>query len=140
MHAESFDILRLAITKFLRDDQTAAQRLVQCKARLRELDADASALTVQWLRDATLASRRADPDAVPATPDVSGVLRVLRGLRRIYSHLASFAYPVPHRAGTGVRAPGRSATARGMRRRSGDAGAVVPSPQQDPPGGERESH
>jgi phosphate:Na+ symporter len=143
MHAELFESLRLAMTIFLRDDQAAAQRLVQRKTRLRELEADTTALAVQRLRDATLASRTAGPEGIPATPDESGVLRVVRDLRRIHSHLASFAYPVLHRTRTEIRSPGRSTTAKGMRRRSAKAGTEVPSPPQDPPapgGGEREPH
>jgi phosphate:Na+ symporter len=142
MHAELFESLRLAMTIFLGDDQAAAQRLVQRKTRLRELEADTTALAVQRLRDATLASRTAGPEAVPATPDESGVLRVVRDLRRIHSHLASFAYPVLHRARTDLQSSGRPTRAKGMRRRSAKAGAETPSPSQQPPpgGGERESH
>lgn len=143
MHAELFESLRLAMTIFLRADQADAQRLVQRKARLREMEAETTALAVQRLRDATLASRTAGPEGTPATPDESGVLRVVRDLRRIHSHLASFAYPVLYRTRIGVHGQSRAATSKRMRTRAGKAASAAPPPQQDPPlpgGGERESH
>jgi phosphate:Na+ symporter len=103
MHSELFESLRLAMAIFLRADQADAQRLVQRKARLRELEANTTALCVRRLRDATLANRAVGTEGTPAPPDESGVLRVVRDLRRIHSHLASFAYPVLNRPGTGVR-------------------------------------
>ena len=133
MHSELFESLRLAMTIFLRDDQSAAQRLVQRKARLRELEAETTALAVQHLRDATLASRAVGPEGAPATPDESGVLRVVRDLRRIHSHLASFAYPVLHRARTGASGPARPAARKGMRRRSGKASSEASPTQPDTP-------
>jgi phosphate:Na+ symporter len=143
MHAELFESLRLAMTIFLRADQADAQRLVQRKARLREMEAETTALAVQRLRDATLASRTAGPEGTPATPDESGVLRVVRDLRRIHSHLASFAYPVLYRTRIGVRGQSRAATSKRMRTRAGKAASAAPPTQQDPPlpgGGEREPH
>jgi phosphate:Na+ symporter len=103
MHAELFESLRLAMTIFLRADPADARRLVQRKARLRELEANTTALCVQRLRDATLANRAIGTEGTPAASDESGVLRVVRDLRRIHSHLASFAYPVLHRPRSGVR-------------------------------------
>ncbi|MEA3197705.1 MAG: phosphate:Na+ symporter, partial [Gammaproteobacteria bacterium] len=103
MHAELFESLRLAMTIFLRADPADARRLVQRKARLRELEANTTALCVKRLRDATLASRVIGTENTPAVSDESGVLRVVRDLRRIHSHLASFAYPVLHRPQTSVR-------------------------------------
>jgi phosphate:Na+ symporter len=97
MHNELFESLRLAMAIFLRADQADAQRLVLRKARLRELEASTTALCVRRLRDATLASRAVGAEGVPGAPDESGVLRVVRDLRRIHSHLASFAYPVLNR-------------------------------------------
>ena len=102
MHSELFESLRLAMAIFLRADQADAQRLVQRKARLRELEANTTALCVQRLRDAALANRAVITEGMPAAPDESGVLRVVRDLRRIHSHLASFAYPVLNRSQTGV--------------------------------------
>ena len=104
MHSELFESLRLAMAIFLRADQADAQRLVLRKARLRELEASTTALCVRRLRDATLANRAGGAEGMPGTPDESGVLRVVRDLRRIHSHLASFAYPVLNRPQTGTRA------------------------------------
>ena len=104
MHGELFESLRLAMAIFLRADQADAQRLVLRKARLRELEASTTALCVRRLRDATLANRAVGAEGTPGTPDDSGVLRVVRDLRRIHSHLASFAYPVLNRPQAGMRA------------------------------------
>ena len=103
MHGELFESLRLAMAIFLRADQADAQRLVLRKARLRELEASTTALCVRRLRDATLAIRAVGTDGIPVAPDDSGVLRVVRDLRRIHSHLASFAYPVLNRPQAGMR-------------------------------------
>jgi phosphate:Na+ symporter len=104
MHGELFESLRLAMAIFLRADQVDAQRLVLRKARLRELEASTTALCVRRLRDATLANRAVGAEGMPGTPDDSGVLRVVRDLRRIHSHLASFAYPVLNRPQAAMRA------------------------------------
>jgi Na/Pi-cotransporter len=104
MHGELFESLRLAMAIFLRADQADAQRLVLRKARLRELEASTTALCVRRLRDATLANRAVGAEGMPGTPDDSGVLRVVRDLRRIHSHLASFAYPVLNRPQAAMRA------------------------------------
>jgi phosphate:Na+ symporter len=103
MHSELFESLRLAMAIFLRADQADAQRLVLRKARLRELEASTTALCVRRLREATLANRAVGAEGMPGTPDDSGVLRVVRDLRRIHSHLASFAYPVLNRPQAGTR-------------------------------------
>jgi len=104
MHSELFESLRLAMAIFLRADPADAQRLVQRKARLRELEASTTALCVRRLREATLANRAIGAEGTPVSPDDSGVLRVVRDLRRIHSHLASFAYPVLNRPQAGLRA------------------------------------
>lgn len=104
MHNELFESLRLAMAIFLRADRADAQRLVLRKARLRELEASTTALCVRRLRDATLANRGVGAQGMPVSPDDSGVLRVVRDLRRIHSHLASFAYPVLNRPKPGIRA------------------------------------
>jgi phosphate:Na+ symporter len=138
MHAELFESLRLAMAIFLRGDPADAQRLQQRKARLREMEAETTALAVQRLRDAALASRTAGPDGPPPMPDESGVLRVVRDLRRIHSHLASFAYPVLNRPRNATRIAGRRAPAKGGRGRAGKA-AVDPAPapvDDGAPGGE----
>jgi phosphate:Na+ symporter len=132
MHNELFDSLRLAMTIFLHADPADAQRLVQRKARLREMEAEATALAVQRLRDATLASRTAGADAAPATPDESGVLRVVRDLRRIHSHLASFAYPVlnrPRAASVGTRRGRSTRTRDGATKAAADAPPAATEPR-----------
>jgi len=132
MHSELLESLRLAMAIFLRSDQSDAQRLVQRKQRLRELESEATALAVRQLREAALASRTAGTDGAPATPDESGVLRVVRDLRRIHSHLASFAYPVLNRPRQGGRGAGRVAS-RGARARAGRAtGEASPGPLDAP--------
>ncbi|MGB6307337.1 MAG: Na/Pi cotransporter family protein [Steroidobacteraceae bacterium] len=112
MHSELFESLRLAMAVFLRADQADAQRLVQRKARLRELEASTTALCVQRLRDVALANRALVADAAAPARDESGVLRVVRDLRRIHSHLASFAYPVLTRPGAGRSISGSSAASK----------------------------
>jgi phosphate:Na+ symporter len=106
MHDEVLESLRLAVAVFLRGDAADAKRLFERKARLREMEADTTALVVRQLRDSLAAARAAGQEGSTAVLDDSGVLRVARDLRRIHSHLASFAYPV-------LRAP-----AGGSRRRS----------------------
>jgi phosphate:Na+ symporter len=96
MHGELLESLQLAMAVFLRAEPADATRLLQRKTRLRELEAHATTLAVERLRDAALA-RRAGGVEPPGSGDESGVLRVARDLRRIHSHLASFAYPAVHR-------------------------------------------
>lgn len=96
MHGELLESLQLAMAVFLRAEPADATRLLQRKTRLRELEAHATTLAVERLRDAALA-RRAGAADTSAAGDESGVLRVARDLRRIHSHLASFAYPAVHR-------------------------------------------
>ena len=110
MHDEALESLRLAMAIFLRSDPADAQRLFARKARLREMEAETTALVVQRLRDAVASGRAAGTEGLPATIDDSSVLRVARDLRRIHSHLASFAYPV-------LRAPVGGGTRRRSRAR-----------------------
>ena len=72
----------------------------------REFEAAATALSVRLLRSAAAASRLADSDAAERVAQETGLfLRMVRDLRRMHSHLASFAYPALHRPRTiGVRA------------------------------------
>ena len=110
MHDEALESLRLAMAIFLRGDPADAQRLFGRKARLREMEAETTALVVQRLRDAVVSGRATGAEGVPATIDDSSVLRVARDLRRIHSHLASFAYPVlrtPSGGGTRKRSRAR---------------------------------
>ena len=115
MNAELVESHRLALAVFLRGDRADAKLLIERKRRLLQLEADATALSVQMLREAAAASRAAGTDTVGAAAEESGLLlRIVRDLRRVHSHLASFAYPV-------VRRPQRRASARVE-----DGGAAAP--------------
>ena len=90
MHAELLECLQLALAVFLQSEPRDAARLVESKGNFREHEAAAMALSARLLR-----SMPASPDAVV---EESGLLlRSVRDLRRIHSHLASFAYPILHR-------------------------------------------
>jgi len=111
MHGELLESLRLALAVFLQAEPRDAKRLAARKGQFREFEASATALSVRLLRSAAAASRLADSDAVEPMLEESGLfLRTVRDLRRIHSHLASFAYPILHRP----RARGRRATAGGV--------------------------
>jgi phosphate:Na+ symporter len=98
MNAELVESHRLALSVFLRGDSADAKLLIERKRRLLQLEADATALSVQMLREAAAASRAAGTDTVGAAAEESGLLlRIVRDLRRVHSHLASFAYPVVRR-------------------------------------------
>ncbi len=117
MHGELLESLRLALAVFLQAELRDAKRLAARKGQFREFEASATALSVRLLRSAAAASRLADSDAVEPIVEESGLfLRTVRDLRRIHSHLASFAYPILHRP----RARGRRAAGGGV----GEAGAV----------------
>jgi len=119
MHGELLESLRLALAVFLQAEPRDAKRLAARKGQFREFEASATALSVRLLRSAAAASRLADSDAVEPLVEESGLfLRTVRDLRRIHSHLASFAYPVLHRP----RARGRRATRAAVL----EAGAVNP--------------
>jgi phosphate:Na+ symporter len=98
MHAELMESLKLAMAIFLHRDPADARRLLERKTRLREMESAATALSVQLLRDAAVANRGAPGDSAAAAEESGMLLRIVRDLRRIHSHLASFAYPVAHRA------------------------------------------
>jgi phosphate:Na+ symporter len=105
MKAELVESHRLALSVFLRGDRADAQLLIERKRRLLQLEADATALSVKLLREAAAASRAAGTDTVGAAAEESGLLlRIVRDLRRVHSHLASFAYPVVRRSQPGARA------------------------------------
>jgi phosphate:Na+ symporter len=105
MKAELVESHRLALSVFLRGDRADAQLLIERKRRLLQLEADATALSVKLLREAAAASRAAGTDTVGAAAEESGLLlRIVRDLRRVHSHLASFAYPVVRRAQPTARA------------------------------------
>lgn len=110
MHEELLESLRLAMAVFLHGDPADARRLFERKARLREMEAEATALVVRQLRESLVSGRSGAQEGSVATLDDSGVLRVARDLRRIHSHLASFAYPVLR-----VPDPGRRRKARDLK-------------------------
>jgi hypothetical protein len=79
--------------------------LVALKAIFREFEAAATTLSVRLLRNAAAASRLADTNAAERVAQETGLfLRMVRDLRRIHSHLASFAYPALHRPRNDLRA------------------------------------
>src|SRR5258708_28587021 len=97
MHGELLESLRRALAVFLQAEPRDAKRLAARKGQFREFEAPATALSVRLLRSAAAASRLADSDAVEPLGEESGLfLRTVRDLRRIHSHLASFAYPILH--------------------------------------------
>ena len=56
------------------------------------------ALSAKTLRAAAASNRLAESDAAESVAEESDLmLRSVRDLRRIHSHLASFAYPILHR-------------------------------------------
>jgi phosphate:Na+ symporter len=101
MHGELLDCLRLALAVFLQADLRDAGRLVSSKSNFREFEAAAMALSVRSFRTAAATNRLAESDTVERVAEESGLLlRSVRDLRRIHSHLASFAYPILHRPDT----------------------------------------
>ena len=93
MHAEIADSQALAVAVFLRGNLGDAQRLVGRKRQFLQMEAQATALSVTQLRDAAV--RNGGGDLIGQAAEESGlVLRIARDLRRVHSHLASFAYPV----------------------------------------------
>ncbi len=97
MHAEITESQTLAVAVFLGGGVADAQRLVERKRRLRQMEAGATALSVSLLREA--ASRHSGGDLVSQAAEESGLLlRIARDLRRVHYHFASFAYPVLRRS------------------------------------------
>lgn len=113
MHGELIDCLGLAVAIFLQGEPRDAARLVASKGQFREFEASAMTLSARLLRAAAATTRLADKDTAERVAEESGLfLRTVRDLRRIHSHLASFAYPVLHRAGPDTpRSPRRRTTA-----------------------------
>jgi phosphate:Na+ symporter len=104
MQGEILESLRLAVAVFLQADPSDAKRLVARKARFREFEVTATALSVRLMRSATAADRPAEGDGVERVAEESNLfLRTVRDLRRVHSHLASFAYPILHRPRPGSR-------------------------------------
>jgi Na+/phosphate symporter len=99
MHTALVDCLRLALAVFLQGERVDAERLVGSKTAFREFEAAAMTLSVRLLRTAAGGVRAAEADTMERVAEESGVfLRSVRDLRRIHSHLATFAYPILHRS------------------------------------------
>jgi phosphate:Na+ symporter len=113
MHGELVDCLRLALAVFLQAEPRDATRLVASKAQFREFESSAMTLSAQLLRTAAATTRLADRDTAERVAEESGLfLRTVRDLRRIHSHLASFAYPILHGSrGSAQRPPHATAPA-----------------------------
>ena len=108
MHGELVNCLSLALAVFLRGERRDAQRLVASKTDLREFEVLAMALSVRLLRTAAGGNRLAESDTMERVAEESGLfLRSVRDLRRIHSHLASFAYPILHRPRSGDSPPAK---------------------------------
>jgi phosphate:Na+ symporter len=108
MHGELVDCLRLALAVFLQAEPRDATRLVASKAQFRMFDASAMTLSAQLLRTAAATTRLADKDTAERVAEESGLfLRTVRDLRRIHSHLASFAYPILHGSRSSTQRPPR---------------------------------
>jgi phosphate:Na+ symporter len=102
MHAELLDSLRLAVAVLLSGDARDATRLVMRKAALRRMEIQATALHVRQLRDAASGAHAGDADKLAIVAEQSGLfLRIVSDLRRIHSHIATFAYPVLNRINPG---------------------------------------
>jgi phosphate:Na+ symporter len=105
MMSELRESVHLALAVFLHGESRDAERLIARKAVFREFEVAATTLSVRLLRGAATA-RSADSSAAERVAQETGLfLRMVRDLRRIHSHLASFAYPVLNRPE--VSAPGR---------------------------------
>jgi phosphate:Na+ symporter len=105
MHGELFLCLRLAFAVFLQAEPGDARRLVASKRTFREFEAKAMVLSAHLLRTAAASNRLSESDTAERVAEESGVLlRSVRDLRRIHSHLASFAYPILHRPQTAEHA------------------------------------
>jgi phosphate:Na+ symporter len=119
MHRELLESLRLALAVFLQAEPRDAKRLAARKAQFREFEAGATVLSVRLLRSAAATSRLEEADGAERIAEESDLfLRTVRDLRRVHSHLASFAYPIIHR----VRRRGPRGTASG----AAEASAVNP--------------
>ena len=99
MHAELVESLRLGLTVFVRGDAALreARRLVARKRLLRRLEAEAAEVNIRALHDTTK-----EAETVLAAGVDSGILlRMVRDLRRVHSHIAALACPVLERAAAG---------------------------------------
>jgi phosphate:Na+ symporter len=98
MHAELLDSLQLALTVFLGGDARDATRLLMRKAALRRMETQATSLHVRQLRDAASGAHAGDADKLAIVAEESGLfLRIVSDLRRVHSHIATFAYSILNR-------------------------------------------
>jgi phosphate:Na+ symporter len=98
MHRELMESMTLAISIFLQPEPVDARRLVESKSSIRLYETRATALSVKRLRGIVEASRSGSGESAERIAEESGLLlRLVRDLRRVHSHLARFAYPVLHR-------------------------------------------
>ena len=86
MHARGLEQLQLAVAAFMREDVSAARRLMEEKERMREEEAEAARRFSLATEPAAIASRGV-------------VLEVVRDLKRVGGHLAATAYPLLERIG-----------------------------------------
>ncbi len=86
VHLRGIEQLQLAIAAFMREDLSAARRLIEEKERMREEEAE----TAQRF------SLAVDPAAIAAT---GLLLEVVRDLKRVGGHLAATAHPLLERMG-----------------------------------------
>ena len=104
MYAELVESHRLAVAVFLRGDVADAERLLARKRQFLKMESDATALSVKRLREAAASGRGESGDSVNLAVEESGLLlRIVRDLRRVHSHLASIARPIAGRSGRGQR-------------------------------------
>ena len=102
MHTELVESHKLALAVFLRGDVAASRQLIERKRRFLQMEAEATALSVRLLREAAAAGLTDRGATIELAAKESGLLlRIMRDLRRVHSHLASFAYPVLQRAASG---------------------------------------
>jgi phosphate:Na+ symporter len=120
MHHELMGSMKLAVSVFLQGDPIDARRLIESKGSIRLYEARGTALSVARLRLVAEASRGGGAESAERVAEESGLLlRLVRDLGRIHSHLARFAYPVLHRLDAGQRS---------KRRRSKSAPQASPTP------------
>ena len=80
---------------FFSGDPKDAAQLVARKSVIREMETAATALHVKLLRDAATAVRAGETDRVSLVAEGSGLfLSIVCDLRRVHSHIATFAYAV----------------------------------------------
>jgi phosphate:Na+ symporter len=112
MHRDLMESMTLAVSTFLQGEPVCARRLVESKGAFRLYEVRATALSVKRLRGVVEASRGGGGESAERVAEESGLLlRVVRDLRRIHSHLAQFAYAVLQRTDAHPRTQRRPAKA-----------------------------